>query len=224
MTSQTITNSSLLTELTKKYEDDLAALSESLDLPEDYWFAISHDSDDGYSLTINHLDDDNEADFLEDVVTGTPQQVTDFIKRLQALRHIERAAELHQGVRAEEKMALDSTQQPQEWHSHYESLDKPKLVRPLTPGWVFEADGMFASDGVTIFRSQEPDFGMEFTVIDRPDGTQEISFQTGNLDWIVDDAAEILELSDKTDRFQVWLGDCAVIAQWVKDNAKAATK
>lgn len=224
MTSQTTTNTNLLTELTKKHEADLAALSNDFDLPEHYWLAISHDSDDGYSLSINHFDDDNEADFFEDVMTGTPQQIAGFIKKLQSLQHIKRAAELHQRARAEEKMALDSAQQPTEWHSRYEGLRRPKLSHKPFPGWVFEADGMLPSDGVTVLRSKEPDFGIEFTVIDRPDGTQEISFQPGDRDWIVDDAAEILELSDKTDRFQVWLDDCATITTWIKDNAKAATK
>lgn len=224
MTSQTTTNTNLLTELTKKYEDDLGTLSDDLLLPDGYQLSISRDSDGSYSLSVYHLDSEHKADFFEDVVTGTTQQIADSIEQFLALQRVKLVAERHLREVVKEKMALDAASQSQEWHSHYESLDKPKLTREPFPGWVFESDGMFPGDGVTVFRSEEPDFGTEFTVIDRPDGTQEVSFQPGGRDWIVDDVAEILELSDKTDRFQVWLNDCATITTWIKNNAKAATK
>lgn len=97
---------------------------------------------------------------------------------------------------------------------------RPRLQLRHTPGWTMEIH----HDGepvLTVFESDQNDFGISFEADIFPDATVSSSISPlANAYLRMSDPTPdaLADLANRTDRLQQWLDDCAEILQWVIDH------
>jgi hypothetical protein len=195
---------------------DLRRITEAMLMPIGYELGIGHLCPcDMWDLCVVHADHDGETDFDQPIVTGSREDVDTAISTLISALDARRAvSEHHSGPVSEDH---DDSADAKAFRSRFEHVDRPSLLLEHTPGWTWQDTGDTISPTYYLFRSTDPVFDMQFSVIERQDGSLETSLISETWDKLVS-AEDLLKYGDGTKRFAQWLDDSATITAWVRGN------
>jgi hypothetical protein len=214
--SQHHSNDPITSVLARERSTDLQRITEAMLMPIGYELGVGHlPEGDMWDLCVVHADPDGATDFDQPITTGTREDVDMAISMLISALDARRAvSDHHFSTRA------DDTQEPQDskhFRSRFEHIERPTLLLEHTPGWMWEDTGDTISPTYYLFRSTYPVFDMQFSVIERRDGSLETSLISETWDELVS-AEDLLKYGDGTKRFAQWLDDCATVTAWVREH------
>lgn len=194
--------------------DDLRRITDAMLMPIGYELGIGHLCPrDIWDLCVVHADHDGETDFDQPIVTGSRDDVDTAISTLVSVLDARRAvSEHHSGPLCED---LDDSTGAKPFRSRFEHIERPSLTLEHTPGWTWQDTGDTISPAYYLFRSTDPVFGIQFSVIERQDGSLETSLLSEVWDELVS-AEDLLKYGDGTKRFAQWLDDSATVTDWIR--------
>lgn len=212
--SQHHSNDPITSVLARERSADLRRITDAMLMPIGYELGVGHLPDgDMWDLCVVHADHDGETDFDQPIVTGTREDVGTAISTLAAALDARRAVgDHHSGPLPE---TPDDPADAKPFRSRFEHIERPTLLLEHTPGWMWEDTGDTISPTYYLFRSADPVFDMQFSVIERRDGSLETSLISETWDELVS-AEDLLKYGDGTKRFAQWLDDCSTVTAWIR--------
>lgn len=194
--------------------DDLRRITDAMLMPIGYELGIGHLCPcDIWDLCVVHADHDGETDFDQPIVTGSREDVDMAISMLISALDARRAVSDHYSGLLPETPDDHAGAKP--FRSRFENIERPTLILEHTPGWTWQDTGDTISPAYYLFRSTDPVFGIQFSVIEHQDGSLETSLLSEVWDELVS-AEDLLKYGDGTKRFAQWLDDSATVTAWVR--------